>query len=287
MEILVFATLLAFSLSLVSHYWVKTNEFYEWKFPEIRKYSFMVGEVTLALAIIISIVSSINISIEIKQSRERFLSPYSDYRLYRVVDIGLAEDVEKIVFTNSAKYRIGSYKIRARKVNEQIALDLRNIREKNSDIMIKWFGTDDLDVNYVYSRDLNQNIVNASDTKDTYTFEFYYTDIKKREAWTENCKTMIDREYADWTEPAREQLLKSFVEQADFDRAFDITKVFEVETDEGGNIIITDEMRGFISKKRLDTVSGGASSTLDEIINVTSEIVSDNSSKDNMVEENE
>lgn len=287
MEILLFIALLSFAVAIVSHYWIVTNEFYEWKFPEIKKFSIISGQVTVVLALIIYIISNINITIEIKQSRERFINPYSQYRLYRIVDVELFEDVDKIVFTNQAKYRIGSYKIRARKVNEQIALDLKNIREKNPDTLIKWFGTDDIDINYVYSRDLNQDIVNAPDTKETYTFEFYYTDINKREAWTEEYRDMINKEYSDWSEPEREQLLKSFVAQADLDRAFDITKTFEVSTDEGGNLIITDEMKGFISKKRLDVSSGGASSTLDEIINVTSEIVKDSSANEDMIDKNE
>lgn len=247
--------MIAFGIVIVSNYWIKVNEFYEWKFPEIKKYSLLTGKAAVIIALVWGIVSNIHISIEIKQAKEKFINPYESHFIYGSKAIELFGDVDKIVFSNSAKYLTGSYQIRARRVNEQLALDLKNIRQKNEDTMKQWFGTVNEDVNMVYCRDLNQEIVDAPDTKQTYTFEFYYTDVAKREEWRQEYKQIIQEEYPNWSPAEQDQLLNSYLNQADTDRAFEISKIIEVETDESGNIIITDEMRGFVSKKRLDTTS--------------------------------
>ena len=200
-------SMIAFGVSIVSHYWLKMNEFYEWKFPEIRKYSIISGEVALAIAIIWGIVSNIHIAIEMQEAKEKFINPYENHFIYGSKNIELFEDVNKIVFSNSAKYRTGSYQIRARRINEQIALDFKNIREKEPKTLTKWFGNTDEDVNMVYCRDMNTEIVSAPDTKQTYTFEFYYTDTEKREAWKQEYKQMIQEEYADWFDKKENELI--------------------------------------------------------------------------------
>lgn len=248
----------AFGVYIVSSYWVKVNEFYEWKFPEIKFYSLRIAIGLVGIALIWGIASNIKIDLEIKRSIEMFIDAYDvDRYRYDSVSVNLFNDeITRRIVEESQMTPRERYRARNLRANEQLSYELNQLRTGNTEVMTKWFGEKAVGVHNVYVRPLDDKLkIKDSDvvSVDEYQFELYYTDIDKRKSSESRIETEIRKEYKDMSDEQVGQMVRSYLNQADTDRAFDISATIKVKTDADGDIIVNDELRNFVKKEPINS----------------------------------
>lgn len=228
---------------VISSIYLRANEFYEWKFPVVKKVSGIVALAALAMIIVTYTVSNIHIERKEKEQNDMFIMAYSMYDLYDSKYLSvIGKSADKKLFSYNTPGSPEIYFARAIRLDSQINIDLNNIRDRDEETLRKWFGSTDVDINYVYCRNLNKDL-----DKDEYKFELYYIDTDARNTAREDYRSYINETYPELDEKTRESMAKSLLSQADADRQFEVSEIFEVKADYNGNAIITDDMRAFVS----------------------------------------
>lgn len=250
MPIFYAASILMLGIFLISSYWLKVNEFYEWKFGEIKVFSKKAAIACLVAGVVLSIAGRIRIEIRMKENTDRFIEAYLCSFNYEAKKISIAnEDLDGAIMDSGGYKVFGDYSLRRFKVEELLSIELDRIRNKEAWTMEKWFGTKDVDLNMVYCREPEGELIKTQDGKEVYNFNLYYIDGAERIARENRCREDINSKYSDMNEVERESLVMSYMNQYDIDREFDVAHDFVVDITNSGDIIPNDEIRAFLLKK--------------------------------------
>ena len=253
MAVLIIIAISLFVVSWLSSYWCKVNEFNQLFFPQMQAYSLYAGIAFTALAVFYGAVTNIKLSKEIADAKVTFWYPYEEYSDFASHYINIENDIDKqieIILSENRTY--GVYRVRALKIDDQLRMELNKLRSGDSETKIKIFGTSAIALRPVYVRseytEMSDEELMEAYENGGITFELYYVDTEARSQAEERYKEIIATEYKDkMTQSEQDQLLRSYMEQFDTDRQFDVGKEFKFTLNDADEVEFSDEVRKFIS----------------------------------------